>query len=309
MEDAVMVELAFTRTASEFACSHEYDFFAVYDGHGGSQVANACRERIHLIVAEEVARRWPMIESEFGCWENTMVESFRRLDAEVGANKEPIQYDRIEPDFRETVGSTALTVVVGKKRIIVANCGVSRAVLSRGGTTVALSSDHKEFSVLPVPGEVAVPLEVTIPVGIQLRKLFSGLPYQLGYRVLPNRPDEMQRIEAAGGKVIESDGYRVWGVLNNSRSIGDHKLKAYVICEPEVTITERVLEDEFIILASDGLWDVISNEMACGIVRSCLFAGPTPTDVASLLVKIAISRGSRDNISVIVVQLTTAMQS
>ncbi|KAJ4768876.1 Protein phosphatase 2C family protein [Rhynchospora pubera] len=268
MEDAVMVELAFTRTASEFACSHEYDFFAVYDGHGGSQVANACRERMHLIVAEEVARRWPMIESEFGRWENTMVESFRRLDAEVGGNKEPILYDRIEPDFRETVGSTALTVVVGKNRIIVANCGVSRAVLSRGGTTVALSSDHK-----------------------------------------PNRPDEMQRIEAAGGKVIESDGYRVWGVLNNSRSIGDHKLKAYVICEPEVTITERVLEDEFIILASDGLWDVISNEMACYIVRSCLLAGPTPTDVASLLVKIAISRGSRDNISVIVVQLSTAMQS
>ncbi|KAJ4797723.1 Protein phosphatase 2C family protein [Rhynchospora pubera] len=245
MKDAVKVALGFTRTA----CGHEYDFYAVYNGHGGSQVALACSERMHLMVAEDVARRWPISGSESVFWRDAMVDSFRKLDAElVAANKhkERIMHDGVEPGFEGSVGSTALAAV-GEKKIIVANCGVSLAVLSRGGSAVQLSSDHKA-----------------------------------------NSQDEMQRIEEAGGKII-----------------GDDKLKPWVICEPEVTITERTEEDEFLILASDGLWDVISNEIACGIVRNCLSTGSTPTEAASLLTTIAISRGSRDNISVIVVQLST----
>ncbi|KAJ3704439.1 hypothetical protein LUZ61_008144 [Rhynchospora tenuis] len=260
MEDAVKVALAFTRTA----CGRLFDFYAVYEGHGDSEVALACSERMHLMVAEDVVRQWSISGSEYSvCWEDAMVESFRRLDAEVAANKhkERFMHDGVEPDFKGTVGSTALAAVVGEKRIIVANCGVSRAVLYRGGSAVALSSDHK-----------------------------------------PNRPDEMKRIEEAGGKVIESHGHRVWGILATSRSIGDDKLKPWVICEPEVTIIERAEEDEFLILASDGLWDVISNETACGIVRYCLLTGWTPAEAASLLTTIAISQDSRDNISVIVLK-------
>ncbi|KAJ1688439.1 hypothetical protein LUZ63_019829 [Rhynchospora breviuscula] len=265
MEDAVKVALSFTRTAHD----HECNFYAVYDGHGGSQVALECKERMHLIVAEEVALRQPITESESVCWEDTMVESFRRLDAAVATNRKlTIKYDAVQSGFRGTVGSTALVAVVGGKRIIVANCGGSRAVLSRGGSAVALSSDHK-----------------------------------------PNRPDEMQRNDTARGKVIESDGHRVWGVLATSRSIGDHDLKPVVICKPEVSIMERVEEDEFLILASDGLWDVILNETACKIVRNCLLSGSTPTEAASLLTTMAISQDSRDNISVIVVQLSTQIRS
>ncbi|KAJ4794174.1 Protein phosphatase 2C family protein [Rhynchospora pubera] len=271
MEDAVRIAQGFTRTASEVASGHYYDFFAVYDGHGGVQVAHKCRDRMHMVMAEEVARRWGGPESEFVCWEDTMAESFRRVDAEVATKGEPM-YDGIMSGLSETMGSTALIAVVSERRIVVANCGDSRAVLSRGGRAVALSSDHK-----------------------------------------PNRPDEMRRIEQAGGKVIDWNGFRVWGILATSRSIGDHYLKPCVTCEPEVTVTDRLGEDEFLILASDGLWDVVSNEMACKIVRNCLHGssaptsssptGGTPADVATLLTEIAISRGSRDNISVVVVQL------
>ncbi|KAJ4781548.1 Protein phosphatase 2C family protein [Rhynchospora pubera] len=264
MEDAVKVQLAFTGTGH----GKTYDFYAVYNGHGGCQIALECRARMHLIVAEEVARRWPMIGSESGCWEDTMVESFKRLDSEVAASQELTMDDGVEPGWSKTIGSTALVAVVGEKMIIVANCGASRAVLCRGGSSVTLSSDHK-----------------------------------------PNRPEEMQKIEEAGGKVMESDGYRVRGVLTASRSIGDHNLKPCVIREPEVSIMERLEEDEFLILASDGLWDVISDEMACMIVRNSLSSvGLTVDDAASLLTRMAISRGSRDNISVLVVQLSAQMR-
>ncbi|TVU35715.1 hypothetical protein EJB05_17617, partial [Eragrostis curvula] len=130
----------------------------------------------------------------------------------------------------------------------------------------------------------------------------------------PERPDELERVEAAGGRVINWNGYRVLGVLATSRSIGDYYLKPYVIAEPEVTVTDRTDKDEFLILASDGLWDVVPNEVACKIARNCLsglaaskypesVAGSSAADAAGLLVELAMSRGSKDNISVVVVEL------
>ena len=181
--------------------------------------------------------------------------------------------DAAETDER-TMGSTAVVAVVGTRRIFVANCGDSRAVLCRGGVAVPLSTDHK-----------------------------------------PNRPDEMERVEAAGGRVINWDGYRVLGVLSTSRSIGDYYLKPYVIAEPEITMTERTEKDEFLILASDGLWDVLSNEVACRVTRQCLSGNAakmfpkmvnrhSAAEAAALLAELALSRGSKDNISIVVVQLS-----
>ncbi|KAF9611254.1 hypothetical protein IFM89_028324, partial [Coptis chinensis] len=84
-----------------------------------------------------------------------------------------------------------------------------------------------------------------------------------------DRPDEIDRVEAAGGRVINWNGYRVLGVLATSRSIGDQYFKPYVISVPKVSITKRTEKDEFVILARDGLYDVMSNEMACRVVRHC----------------------------------------
>ena len=103
---------------------------------------------------------------------------------------------------------------------------------------------------------------------------------------------------------------------------GDNYLKPYVISEPEVTVTERTEEDECLILASDGLWDVVSNETACGVVRMCLKAQKPPSppgspgsdvaadgsdracsDASILLTKLALARHSSDNVSVVVVDL------
>lgn len=143
----------------------------------------------------------------------------------------------------------------------------------------------------------------------------------------PDRPDELLRIQDAGGRVIYWDGPRVLGVLAMSRAIGDSYLKPYVISEPEVTVTDRTDGDECLILASDGLWDVVSNDTACGVARMCLRAqrpqsppGSPGTeaavggasvessdkacsDASILLTKLALARHSTDNVSVVVVDL------
>lgn len=127
-------------------------------------------------------------------------------------------------------------------------------------------------------------------------------------------PDECKRIQEEGGFVRYG---RVAGQLIVSRSLGDHHLKsAGVSCIPSVH-TARVGADDAaghaLVIASDGLWDALSDEDAGDVVRSCAAAagaqgGGPEMVVAALqetsarsLVDLAKDRGSRDNILVVVV--------
>jgi serine/threonine protein phosphatase PrpC len=132
--------------------------------------------------------------------------------------------------------------------------------------------------------------------------------------------DERARVEAAGGCVIAN---RVGGMLAMTRALGDIALKKhnYITAEPEVTEQVLVPEtDRFMILASDGLWDVLSNQEVGQLAiaeesrwldresRSHLRRRPQRSTcaeiaIADALVAEAKARGSSDNITVIVVGL------
>ncbi|KAL0426837.1 UNVERIFIED_CONTAM: protein phosphatase 2C 7 [Sesamum latifolium] len=299
MEDAVVALPRFVKIPSQmlsdsplFSSIHQdltAHLFGVYDGHGGSQVANYCRERLHLALSEEIDIAKENLHTEIGernlkdQWLRVFLKCFHRLDNEVGGfprfDDNIASNPPLPPIAPESVGSTAVVAVVCSTHIIVANCGDSRAVLYRGKVPMPLSVDHK-----------------------------------------PNREDECARIEAAGGKVINWDGYRVSGVLAVSRSIGDRYLRPYVVADPEIMFVPRTKEDECLILASDGLWDVMTNDEACDLARRRILLwhkkngatlskergadiDPAAQDAAAYLSQLAFQRGSRDNISVIVVDL------
>lgn len=88
-------------------------------------------------------------------------------------------------------------------------------------------------------------------------------------------------------------------------------MKPYVISVPDVTVTKRTGADEFLIIATDGLWDMVSNRVACNFVRD-YFNGQIRKSVsvrsrarkaATMLAELAMAKGSADNISVIIVEL------
>eukprot|EP00252_Welwitschia_mirabilis_P004673 TRINITY_DN1496_c0_g1_i3.p1 TRINITY_DN1496_c0_g1~~TRINITY_DN1496_c0_g1_i3.p1 ORF type:complete len:505 (-),score=78.87 TRINITY_DN1496_c0_g1_i3:966-2480(-) len=133
-------------------------FFGVYDGHGGAQASNYCKVRLHQALAEELetafgeASKENMSTEEWKHkWERALVDSFKKVDAEVGqepSRREDGEEDSglgccTEPVAPETVGTTAVVAVVGACHVIVANCGDSRAVLCRAGRAIPLSEDHK----------------------------------------------------------------------------------------------------------------------------------------------------------------------
>ncbi|XP_055827947.1 protein phosphatase 2C 37-like [Solanum dulcamara] len=266
MEDTVSIYPSFLQDKHEK--SNKLHFFGLYDGHGCSHAAMKCKDRMHEIVKNEVESPGE------ATWKEMMTRSFTKMDKEVveyskgaGGTETADCRCELQTPQCDAVGSTAVVAVVTPNKIIVSNCGDSRAVLCRNGVAIPLSIDHK-----------------------------------------PDRPDELNRIEEAGGRVIYWDGPRVLGVLAMSRAIGDSYLKPYVTSEPEVTIKERTVEDECLILASDGLWDVVSNETACGVASMCLRSGQSSsdqacTDASILLTRLALARHSSDNVSVVVVDL------
>ncbi|XP_010928696.1 probable protein phosphatase 2C 59 isoform X1 [Elaeis guineensis] len=114
----------------------------------------------------------------------------------------------------------------------------------------------------------------------------------------PDQTDERQRIEDAGGFVMWAGTWRVGGVLAVSRAFGDRFLKQFVVADPE--IQEEVVDGslEFLILASDGLWDVVSNEEAVEMIKPI----EDPEQAARRLMQEAYQRGSADNITCVVVR-------
>jgi len=169
------------------------------------------------------------------------------------------------PDGVECTGTTGLAAVVWGATLWLANCGDCRAVLSRRGKAVTLTKDHK-----------------------------------------PVEEGERARIVALGGKVCPEG--RVNGDMAVSRALGDWHLEekraGMILGEPEVSSCELRGENDFLILACDGLWDVMDSgrcvETAKIFLRNEWDAGRCARHLADEAVH---RRGATDNVSVVVATL------
>lgn len=164
-------------------------------------------------------------------------------------------------------GSTALScmlIPLGNSTIVItSNVGDSRAVLYTKGVTSRVSFDHK-----------------------------------------PNDPSEWRRILDAGGYVSDRGTARLNGCLSVSRALGDFDVddsKNALSVEPHINIT--IANKGFLIMACDGLWDVISDLDATAFVSSELGKGKEVEDIAKRITELAIDKKSQDNISVIIILL------
>jgi serine/threonine protein phosphatase PrpC len=124
----------------------------------------------------------------------------------------------------------------------------------------------------------------------------SGSPLRLSVDHTPQLPGEAKLITERGGSIVK--GY-VNGLLAVSRSLGDGFLGNCGNAHPHIESVSLKPGDAFLIIASDGLWDVMSDKEACEAIM-----GDVDLELAAnTLVSQAYGRGSTDNISVIVVSL------
>ena len=173
--------------------------------------------------------------------ESIMTTSEFKADVIQGIHK---GFLRLDNDMRrlpemtagtDKSGSTAVCAFISPTHIYIANCGDSRAVLCNSGAPIFSTRDHK-----------------------------------------PVVPAEKERIQKAGGSVMVQ---RVNGSLAVSRALGDYEYKnvegrgpceQLVSPEPEIFVRDRDEHDEFLVLACDGIWDVMTNEDLCEFIYSRL---------------------------------------
>jgi serine/threonine protein phosphatase PrpC len=133
----------------------------------------------------------------------------------------------------------------------------------------------------------------------------------MGLKVLTERhtcskPSESARIQSLGGRVIFG---RLFGQLEVSRAFGDFNFKKpknsvnFCTAEPKVYGYVLDVEDKFVILASDGFWDVTSYIDAVEYVKKHFEEETNLNQISENLCSLALSKGSSDNVTVMIVKL------
>lgn len=189
---------------------------------------------------------------------------------------EAVKEDPAFATSSDEVGSTGLLAIITPTHIVCANVGDSRCILSnrKSKPVIQLSIDHK-----------------------------------------PDLEFEKQRIMAAGGTVFRG---RVCGGVAVSRSFGDFWFKRnaalkphqqLVTSEPCVRVQARDSNDEFLVLCCDGIFDVMSNDQLRKFVHSKLKAGiKDPKIICEALLDECLEKGSRDNMSAVLVLFDAAIK-
>jgi protein phosphatase 2C family protein 2/3 len=238
--------------------------FAVFDGHGGAKASRFCEKKFVSFLEKTKAYKTDKTAA--------LSEAFIKCDKKY--------IEKVEDD-----GCTAVVVLVtGDNRLHVAWAGDSRAILipasAQPSGVHALTSDHK-----------------------------------------PEHEKEKKRIEASGHEVIRDTivqhgkrvhTYRIDSVLSVARSIGDAEYKdsfdldaseQAVTCVPDV-LDRQATPGDILLLACDGLFDVMTNEVVADKVRAARAAGDALDAIAKSLVNVAINElGSDDNVSVVIVEI------
>ncbi|KAE9411513.1 protein serine/threonine phosphatase 2C [Gymnopus androsaceus JB14] len=265
-------------------------YFGVFDGHGNKRVSEWCGQEFHKIFldcihknpdlsgtdllkeaflkADEILGKMSEGSDELADSGSTAVVAFLRMEDADGSQNFPL-VDIISPGSpkSEKLGKLKVPRQDARRVFYCGNVGDARGVMSRNGIATRLTYDHKA-----------------------------------------SNTDEQERIRGAGGIVLRG---RVFGTLAVSRSLGDHmryeslRLKDLVIGTPYLTRTELREDDEFCIIACDGLWDVITDQDAVDLIRNVHDA----EKASKMLVDFALKNDnliSRDNVTVMIIRFNKA---
>ncbi|KAG2497468.1 hypothetical protein HYH03_004623 [Edaphochlamys debaryana] len=204
---------------------------AVYDGHGGKQVSH-----------------W--LSSSY-CLLNRAMEAVQALVAGGGS---PNDVAAVLEEVFVGAGNAALA-----GRMTAGSCVAMALLVQAGGVPWVLSANVGDSRSVMVSWDDAGDLGATggggagRPDATQL-----SVDHKLGPAKLS---EETRRVQAAGGTVIQLFGtWRIDGSLAVARAIGDADFARYVSTRPTVSCRQLLRRDRWLIIASDGLWDVMTNE-------------------------------------------------
>jgi len=255
-------------------------FIAVYDGHGGPQASTYLWENLHVAVTTAltaVSEELKNIAAACAPLDIADNSAMQAASSRIVIEAVRKSYHETDQMFIQTsnypqAGSTATAALILGQRMFLINVGDSRALLCRNKKLFVATEDHK-----------------------------------------PYREDEEARIKQAGGFVVHR---RVMGELAVSRAFGDSDFKKgflnqepghlkgpLITCDPEIMEIYLQANDDFLLLACDGLFDVYGNEEAIEFVIQEMTMHHNAHRTCENLSRKAIEKGSRDNITIVLIIL------
>lgn len=276
---------------ANFAEKLDWGYFAIFDGHAGKQTARWCGNNLHTLLEHEI------ISNEDGGAENVSLKN----DIEDSA---PLSSKGHMQDYLNTAFTKADEIIEMEKSGS-SGCTAAVAVLrwetddSKEPSESASHPKSDAFDFSPAPNHKR--MLYTSNVGdLRIVLYRNGKCYRLTYDHKATDSNEINRIRDSGGLIMKN---RVNGVLAVTRSLGDSYMKDLVIGNPFTTATEIGNEDEFMILACDGVWDVISDLKACQYVADTFKRdGDDPQLAAKRLCQLAMDNSTTDNVTVMIVK-------
>lgn len=276
-------------------------YFAIFDGHAGTFAAEWCGKKLHVIL-EELMRKNPntpvpeLLDQTY-TMADQQLEKLPLKNSGCTAITAVLRWEDRVPSSQSATGSTAVAP---------AAAALVKATDSESGETATqkdnsnsnTTSDSATKAVQKVQeGSSRQRVLYTANVGdARIVLCRNGKALRLSYDHKGSDENEGKRISKAGGLILNN---RVNGVLAVTRALGDSYLKDLVTGHPYTT--ETVIQpdqDEFLILACDGLWDVCSDQEAVDMVRNV----SSPQTASKVLVDNALGRFSTDNLSVMIVR-------
>ncbi|MBA0598451.1 probable protein phosphatase 2C 38 isoform X1 [Gossypium raimondii] len=259
---------------SSFKSGPHGTFVGIYDGHGGPETARFINK--HLFSHIKTFNGAEFTTENHGMSADVINKAFLATEEDF-LNRVKEQFET-KPQIA-SVGSCCLVGIICSGLLYIANAGDSRVVLGR------LEKAFKEVKAVQLSSEHNASFE---SVREELRSF---------------HPDDPQIV------VLRHNVWRVKGIIQISRSIGDAYLKKpefnrepllpkfrvpnsfekpILQAEPAISVQKLRPEDQFLIFASDGLWEHLSNQEAVNIVNTCPRNG-----IARRLIKAALREAAK----------------
>ncbi|ESQ54478.1 hypothetical protein EUTSA_v10025423mg [Eutrema salsugineum] len=262
-----------------------FSFAAVFDGHAGSSSVQFLREELYKECVGALQVGSLLSGGDFAAIKEALIKAFESVDQNL------LKWLETNGEEDES-GSTATVMLIRNDISFIAHIGDSCAVLSRSGKIEELTDSHRPYG--------------SSKAAIQ----------------------EVKRIKDAGGWIVNG---RICGDIAVSRAFGDIRFKTkknemlkkgvnegrwsekfvsridfkgdMVVATPDIYQVPLTSDVEFIILASDGLWDYMKSSDVVSFVREQLRKHGNVQLACDALAQVALDRRSEDNISIIIADL------
>nr|AFK38537.1 unknown [Medicago truncatula] len=263
-----------------------FSFAAVFDGHGGFASVQFLRDELYKECLEALQGGLLLLEKDFKAVEEALKKAFVKADMRL------LKWLEMKGEEEDESGATATAIFLGNNKLLISHIGDSSVVLCRSGKPELLTSPHR-------------------PYGSNKASL-----------------QEIKRIREARGWITNG---RICGDIAVSRAFGDMRFKTkkiemlqkgaqegrwtekfisrvqfkddLVVARPDIYQVTLGSDAEFIVLASDGLWDYMSSSDAVSFVRDQLRKHGNTQLACESLAQVVLDQRTQDNVSIIIADL------